>query len=91
MLIDTSVWIDHFRHRSGRLSGYLESGEVWTHPFIIGELACGALTRAFARASSFGFAPKWEVTTTPCSRTSRTLGVHLGTSLMLLESWASNV
>jgi predicted nucleic acid-binding protein len=45
VLVDTSVWIDHLRHRSDRLSGYLESNEVWTHPFVIGELACGALVR----------------------------------------------
>lgn len=49
MLIDPSVWSNHFRHRSDRLSGYLESGEAWTHPFIIGELACGALTRRGGR------------------------------------------
>jgi predicted nucleic acid-binding protein len=41
----TPVWIDNFRYRSDRLSGYLESNAVWTHPFVIGELACGALVR----------------------------------------------
>lgn len=45
MLVDTSVWIEHFRRRSDRLSQSLESGDVWTHPFIIGELACGRLAR----------------------------------------------
>ena len=41
----TPVWIDHFRYRSDRLSGYLESNEVWSHAFAIGELDCGALVR----------------------------------------------
>ena len=41
LLVDTSVWIDHFRHRDARLSAALEAGEVLTHPFVIGELACG--------------------------------------------------
>ena len=44
MLVDTSVWIDHFRNRNDRLSAQLGAGEVWTHPFVIGELACGSLS-----------------------------------------------
>lgn len=43
MLVDTSVWIDHLRHGLPALAAALERGEVVTHPFIIGELACGNL------------------------------------------------
>jgi predicted nucleic acid-binding protein len=43
ILVDTSVWIDHFRRRSAGLSELLETGDVVTHPFVIGELACGNL------------------------------------------------
>ncbi|MDA0989666.1 MAG: type II toxin-antitoxin system VapC family toxin [Verrucomicrobia bacterium] len=43
VLVDTSVWIDHLRKRSPRLAGLLDDGEVATHPFVIGELACGNL------------------------------------------------
>ena len=45
MLVDTSVWIDHFRRRNARLAEQLESMQVWTHAFVIGELACGNLAR----------------------------------------------
>lgn len=45
MLVDTSVWIDHLRHGNGRLADSLENGEVECHPFVIGELACGRLSR----------------------------------------------
>jgi predicted nucleic acid-binding protein len=45
MLVDTSVWVDHFRHRDPLLVDLLESGDVECHPFIIGELACGRLRR----------------------------------------------
>ena len=45
MLVDTSVWIDHLRRGSAALSERLRRGEVWSHPFIIGELACGNLRR----------------------------------------------
>jgi predicted nucleic acid-binding protein len=45
MLIDTSVWVDHFRRRNSKLSELLELNRVCTHPFVIGELACGNLAR----------------------------------------------
>lgn len=45
MLVDTSVWVDHFRRGNGDLSILLNRGEVECHPFIIGELACGSLRR----------------------------------------------
>lgn len=43
MLVDTSVWIDHLRRGNAALAGQLVEGEVWCHPFVIGELACGQL------------------------------------------------
>lgn len=45
MLVDTSVWIDHFRRRNARLVECLESGQISIHPFVIGELSCGNLAR----------------------------------------------
>ena len=41
VLVDTSVWIDHFHKTNLNLSNLLEEGFVFVHPFIIGELACG--------------------------------------------------
>ncbi|MDQ7844267.1 MAG: PIN domain-containing protein [Armatimonadota bacterium] len=43
ILVDTSVWVDHLRRGSAELGRLLEEGEVVTHPFVIGELACGAV------------------------------------------------
>jgi predicted nucleic acid-binding protein len=43
LLVDTSVWIDHFRYGNSDLELLLEDGRVMCHPFIIGELACGNL------------------------------------------------
>ena len=43
LLADTSVWIDHFRRGNPRLAAALEDQDVLTHPFVIGELACGDL------------------------------------------------
>ena len=41
VLVDTSVWIDHFCRGNTVLTGLLDDIEVVTHPYIIGELACG--------------------------------------------------
>ena len=43
ILVDTSVWIDHLARGDRGLVRSLETGEVATHPFVIGELACGNL------------------------------------------------
>ncbi len=41
VLIDTSVWVDHFRRRNEVLVGLLTTDSAQTHPMIIAELACG--------------------------------------------------
>lgn len=43
VLVDTSVWVSHLRSGEFRLGTLLEEGKVVSHPFIIGELACGHL------------------------------------------------
>lgn len=43
VLVDTSIWISHFREGSDRLKELLLDELVVCHPFIIGELACGHL------------------------------------------------
>jgi predicted nucleic acid-binding protein len=41
VLVDTSVWIDHFRHRNVALVALLAQDIACVHPMVIGELACG--------------------------------------------------
>lgn len=43
VLVDTSVWIEHFRKASPALSNLLLAQQVLMHPFVRGELACGNL------------------------------------------------
>ncbi len=43
ILVDTSVWIDHFRVGNRGLQALLHEAKVLTHPFVIGELACGSM------------------------------------------------
>lgn len=41
VLVDTSVWVDHFRQKNDALVGLLELDLVMAHPLVIGEIACG--------------------------------------------------
>lgn len=43
ILVDSSVFIDHFRASNAILSQALEGEQVMMHPFVIGELALGTL------------------------------------------------
>jgi len=41
VLVDTSVWVDHFRQHNGDLVQLLLHDRVLVHPWVLGELACG--------------------------------------------------
>lgn len=41
VLIDTSVWIDHFRRRNDTLVQLIERDLALTHTMVVLELACG--------------------------------------------------
>jgi predicted nucleic acid-binding protein len=43
ILVDTSIWIDHFHKANQTLADVLERGDVVTHPFVVGEIACGSI------------------------------------------------
>ncbi len=45
ILVDTSVWVDHFRRGEPALVGQLDAGRVLTHPWVIVELALGHLVQ----------------------------------------------
>jgi len=42
-LVDTSVWINHFRKSDTALIDALNENLVYCHPFVIGELALGSI------------------------------------------------
>jgi len=43
ILVDTSIWIDHWRASDERLTRLLGAGQVLAHSFVTGELALGNL------------------------------------------------
>jgi predicted nucleic acid-binding protein len=44
VLVDTSVWVEHFRSGNIGLENLLNEGNVVCHLFIVGELACSNLS-----------------------------------------------
>lgn len=44
VLVDTSIWVSHLRHGNSRLQKLLEESTVASHPFVLGELACGNIS-----------------------------------------------
>jgi predicted nucleic acid-binding protein len=43
ILVDTSVWIDHFRKENAEMRRHLEHKNIVIHPLIVAELALGSL------------------------------------------------
>ena len=41
VLVDTSVWVGHFKQRNDRLVELLDAGSVVCHPYVMVEVACG--------------------------------------------------
>ena len=41
VLVDTSVWVDHFRNRNENLVSLLTLDLALSHPLVVTELACG--------------------------------------------------
>lgn len=63
ILVDTSVWIDHLRAGDEGLIALLSGNQVLTHPFVIGELACGNLANRREVLRLLGDLPKAPVAT----------------------------
>lgn len=57
ILVNTSVWADHFRRSIPVLERAFAAGSISTHPFIIGELACGTLTNRIRTLSDRNHLP----------------------------------
>jgi predicted nucleic acid-binding protein len=58
VLADTSIWIDHFRRVDARLAGLLDHGDIVIHPFVIGELLLGSVSKVSAMLNNLNRLPK---------------------------------
>ena len=65
ILIDTNIWIEHFKSANKEVSALLEAGRVVMHPFIIAELALGGLRDRRMTLASLEFLPELPVAELP--------------------------
>ena len=60
ILVDTSVWVNHFRANDAALSALLNQGKVCMHPFVSGELALGNLRQTDAAFDALRGLPQMD-------------------------------
>lgn len=63
ILVDTSVWIEHLRHADSTLANLLNTGQVLTHPYAIGELALGNLRQRDVILDTLNNMPSTKIAT----------------------------
>jgi len=56
-LVDSSIWIDHIRMSDAVLAGLIDRRQVLVHPFVIGEIALGAIRTRAAVLAALGELP----------------------------------
>ena len=68
VLVDTSVWVHHFRHRSEPLIDLLGTDQVLCHPSIFLAIACGSppaprnqTLTYIGKLQNAKSAPPWEI------------------------------
>ena len=65
ILVDSSVWINHFRRTEPRLQELLVHELVSLHPFVLGELACGNLHKRAKTIAQLEMLPAAAVASEP--------------------------
>lgn len=63
ILVDTSIWIDHLRTGRVTLAELLQTGQVRCHPWVVGEVGLGTLSRRAEILSLLSSLPQATVAT----------------------------
>jgi predicted nucleic acid-binding protein len=50
IIVDTSIWVDHFRRKTQSLVNLIADGGIMLHPYVYGELALGGFPTKGAAA-----------------------------------------
>lgn len=61
ILVDTSIWIDHFRRPDAQLVRAIEAAVIVQHPFVTIELALGSIPRREATVAVMQRLPQAKV------------------------------
>ena len=65
VLVDTSIWVEHFRHGNSTLVELLNLNRVMAHPLVIGEIACGTPAQRDQTLSSLLLLPQSQQAALP--------------------------
>lgn len=65
VLVDTSIWVEHFRHGNSTLVELLSLNRVMAHPLVIGEIACGTPAQRDQTLSSLLLLPQSQQAALP--------------------------
>jgi predicted nucleic acid-binding protein len=57
ILVDTSVWLTHFRLGDAKLTHMLVNGAAGLHPFVVGEIAAGNLRKRAETLANLALLP----------------------------------
>lgn len=63
ILVDTSVWVAHFRGRNEALVSKMEAGLVQMHPMVILEIGCGTPPNRHQTLQDLGRLPMVNIAT----------------------------
>ena len=61
ILIDTTIWIDHFSHGDARVTALLTEEYALMHPFVLGEFALGSIPDRQTVLEQLGKLPAAEI------------------------------
>jgi predicted nucleic acid-binding protein len=61
VLIDTNIWVNHFKRANTDVSALLEAERVVMHPYIVAELALGGLRDRWMTLASLESLPELPV------------------------------
>ncbi|HWU43559.1 MAG TPA: PIN domain-containing protein [Bdellovibrio sp.] len=81
VLVDTSVWIQHFKKQDPYLSELLFNNRVLIHPFVLGEVFIGHVKKRKEVLELLSYLPKAETLSTEEVLTLITNKSLLGTGL----------
>ena len=65
VLVDTSIWVEHFRHGNSTLVELLSLNRVMAHPLVIGDIACGTPPQRDQTLSSLLLLPQSQQAALP--------------------------
>lgn len=86
IIVDTSVWVDHFRRPDKRLGDLLDENAVMLHPFVLGELLLGGMPADSEAAVALRIIPQAPLATAAEIATFITRAMLAGTGVGYVDT-----